>query len=114
MQLVNVYSLMIISLIDFHRRCFKCVACQTSIAKGAERVYNGEQYCQRCHVAAEGTRGYGITTSVDSHSRPQLETRTPSRNVNTTVVKSGASNFCSQCGEPSRGGNFCGNCGNRM
>ena len=70
----------------WHKMCFKCKECNTSLSLGSEATNEGnrsswgncfsnctegEIYCKRCHGAKFGPRGYGYGGAggtLDSHS----------------------------------------------
>jgi LIM domain len=87
---------------SWHRACFKCTECGSSIALGRENVFREHLFCDKCHRGVSGVSGYGYSNSVQARKTVLL-----SRSVTSPALT--GSNVC-QCGATSTGA-YCSNCG---
>ncbi|PIK59457.1 hypothetical protein BSL78_03601 [Apostichopus japonicus] len=52
---------------DWHRGCFKCTECKSSIAQGAESVHLGKPYCKTCYAKVHGPKGVHSSGASQSY-----------------------------------------------
>ena len=43
---------------DYHKWCFKCVLCDTTLVLGKQLDHDGEPYCKSCYNKAHAPKGY--------------------------------------------------------
>jgi LIM domain len=121
----------------YHRACFKCTDCNTTLQLGKEAFHDGNLYCDRCHGSgAGGSAGFrGAGSSVNSHTwnkdvhskgsgggagisawggHAGGSTGGTSQAASGGASSGGANKFCPECGNKSSGGKFCANCGHAM
>mmetsp|Transcript_14973 Transcript_14973/g.25726 ORF Transcript_14973/g.25726 Transcript_14973/m.25726 type:complete len:135 (-) Transcript_14973:3-407(-) len=111
---------------SWHRWCFKCIDCNTSLTLGKEVSHEGEIYCAKCHGGKFGAAGYrgAHHASIDSHKQNKSvfqKIETPDNAVPVTLDKfhekatneTAGAKFCSGCGTPAVG-KFCASCGNPL
>jgi len=98
----------------WHKACFKCITCNSTIQLGTEMQHDGMPYCKRCHQSNFGIGGYGYGSggTLNSHSYNTNVHQPPPSQAATSASKS---SFCSSCGNPvTSSGNFCSSCGSRV
>jgi hypothetical protein len=108
----------------FHRWCFRCVVCQTTLTLGKECEHEGKPYCKKCHGATEaGAKGFGYGNMLNSHVVNQtpeaatvVEERVdpqPNDYFDRMASKEvAAPKFCPDCGAPTTPtSRFCADCG---
>mmetsp|Transcript_8131 Transcript_8131/g.22996 ORF Transcript_8131/g.22996 Transcript_8131/m.22996 type:complete len:135 (-) Transcript_8131:54-458(-) len=107
---------------SFHRWCFRCTQCNTSLTLGRERAHEGKAYCVRCHQSLFGATGFrGAASSIDTHARRDdvnkkvvtAEGDVPKTIPPASTASASKAKFCSSCGAPVAG-NFCGSCGMKV
>ncbi|PRP87730.1 cysteine-rich protein 1-like [Planoprotostelium fungivorum] len=102
----------------WHKACFKCTQCNSSLQLGSEAAHEGKPYCKRCHQSAFGPGGYGFGQggTLSSHSwNTTVHGGTPIAEPPKVENKaSEATNFCGECGFRNAGAGFCSNCGSKL
>eukprot|EP01114_Cavostelium_apophysatum_P010188 TRINITY_DN23670_c0_g1_i1.p3 TRINITY_DN23670_c0_g1~~TRINITY_DN23670_c0_g1_i1.p3 ORF type:complete len:126 (+),score=4.48 TRINITY_DN23670_c0_g1_i1:26-379(+) len=93
----------------WHKFCFKCAECGSTIELGKELGHEGMPYCKRCHQSKFGIGGYGYGQggTLSSH-------KYNTANQGSQPSATGGKNFCSGCGAAATGGGFCSGCGNKL
>uniref|UniRef100_A0A7S1VGQ9 LIM zinc-binding domain-containing protein n=1 Tax=Sexangularia sp. CB-2014 TaxID=1486929 RepID=A0A7S1VGQ9_9EUKA len=94
----------------FHRWCFRCVVCKTSLTLGKECEHNGQPYCNKCHNATKaGVTGFGYGNLLNSHV-PQQEVA-PATVVDESVEAQPNDYFDRHASKEVAGPKFCPDCG---
>ncbi|KAJ2803512.1 hypothetical protein H4R20_002862 [Coemansia guatemalensis] len=68
----------------WHRQCFKCKQCGTTLNSTKLTEHEGEAFCQTCYTKLFSPRGYNIGGSTEPlpyQSRPQLPPRSPTEHI---------------------------------
>eukprot|EP00770_Monocercomonoides_exilis_P004882 MONOS_4858.1-p1 / transcript=MONOS_4858.1 / gene=MONOS_4858 / organism=Monocercomonoides_exilis_PA203 / gene_product=cysteine-rich protein 2 / transcript_product=cysteine-rich protein 2 / location=Mono_scaffold00135:69952-71084(-) / protein_length=226 / sequence_SO=supercontig / SO=protein_coding / is_pseudo=false len=52
----------------YHRLCFKCVKCGTTLALGRQIEHDNEPYCEKCHNQYFRIAGYGGGANLTSYA----------------------------------------------
>ena len=63
---------------DYHKWCFKCVLCDTTLVLGKQLDHDGEPYCKSCYNKAHAPKGYisgGHGGALSSFQEEKIEKR---------------------------------------
>eukprot|EP00004_Rigifila_ramosa_P021460 TRINITY_DN571_c0_g1_i1.p1 TRINITY_DN571_c0_g1~~TRINITY_DN571_c0_g1_i1.p1 ORF type:complete len:512 (-),score=91.92 TRINITY_DN571_c0_g1_i1:67-1554(-) len=70
------------SVRDWHKNCYKCLACQKPVDSVTQAVENGEVFCKSCHAKHFGPKGFrgggaaAVATNLDGQSTQAAPTST--------------------------------------
>eukprot|EP01116_Phalansterium_solitarium_P011346 TRINITY_DN26992_c0_g1_i1.p2 TRINITY_DN26992_c0_g1~~TRINITY_DN26992_c0_g1_i1.p2 ORF type:complete len:117 (-),score=7.19 TRINITY_DN26992_c0_g1_i1:179-529(-) len=60
----------------YHKGCFRCAECKTSLQPGGYTDHENKLYCKRCHTGVSGVAGYGSAlTSLTPRKYGEEEAR---------------------------------------